>query len=70
MWYFNKTLVNALRTYLVNTEQWTIPTLKNNLIWCAGRASAYDAWCINPSYVNHSYTATYVRFGVVGASGL
>lgn len=70
VWYFNKTLVNALRTYLVNTEQWTIPTLKNDAIWCAGRYSASHAWFVSTYNGNRNTYTTYYRYGVVGASGL
>lgn len=70
VWYFNKTLVNALRTYLVNTERWTIPALINGAIWCAGRLSAYSAWYVVTSNGARNNSNTYSRCGVVGASGL
>lgn len=69
VWHFNKTLVNALRTYLVDTEGWTIPALKNDAIWCAGRSSASNAWYVSTSNGSRLNVSACNRYGVVGASG-
>ena len=71
MLYWNKTILNALRTYLVNVEGWTldpVPTAAN--VWAASRQSTNSAWFVNTSNGSRYYVSTVNRFRAVGASGL
>lgn len=69
VWYFNKTLVRALRNYLENIEQWTLPAIYlDKTIWCAGRSSNNYAWHFNTSVGTRYTYYGYNRYFVVGAS--
>ena len=71
MVYWNKTLLNALRTYLVSTEGWTLdPVPASATIWAAPRQSTNHAWYVNTSYGTRYLNNTVTRYRVVGASGL
>lgn len=70
LWFFNKTLVTAIRNYLVNVEGRSIPALINDAIWCAGRYSAANGWYVATTYGYRVNVVTSYRFCVVGSSGL
>lgn len=69
-WFFNLTLVNALRSYLNTVEGRGIISETPGSSWTSLRYAATVAWYVNPSSGNRSVTNTYTRCRAIPASGL
>lgn len=70
MWFFNKTIVNAIRTYLNNVEGWGLITGANDWYWSSARYSGYNAWFVGINGGTRLNYSAYSRYSVCGASGL
>lgn len=69
-WFFNLTLVNAMRSYLNTVEARGLRVETPGSSWVAGRQSASSAWYVYPSGGYRAYAFTYIRCRVIPASGL
>lgn len=70
MWYWNMTLVNALRTYLNSKEGRSLPTAAASAYWSSARTSDTAAWYVTTSNGSRGSNSTRYNGRVVGASGL
>ena len=70
MWYWNMSLVNALRSYLNNREGRGLPTAGAGVYWSSARPSSYSAWYVSANYGSRLNNVTVNYYRVVGASGL
>lgn len=68
-WYWNLTMVNAMRTYLNNREGWGLPTAENSSYWSSARINVSSAWYVGTSNGYRTYNSTTLRNRVVGSSG-
>ena len=66
--YNNKSLCNAVITYLNTVEGRSLPTIPTGAIWTAVRYSAYSCWYVLMSAGNVINAYTYLRYNVCGAS--
>ena len=69
LWWWNRTLVTALRSYLVNTEGRTVFNPGAAAYWCAARGSAAGAWAVATGSGGRFNVSPCNRSRVCGASG-